>query len=304
MKVKLHGVEFRTGSQVPLGVFLDHLVENPIKGYEFGGFKRFVYVQSKDGYYSGLVITTKDIRQFIELMEKDGEIEINSRDVSPNSELAEFNFFIVNSKTGRGLYQHYYHSCALNTLGFMFRKKFAEFSKSICNKELEAAKKEKDKKAIKEKYNDTFDWNYICKKENFEKLLINMARVKSFDFTVATLNVDEPSLTPLSGMASRVSQSYGFDKQSSLSSVVSAIKKAVAGKLFDKAKLVGEDQYGEQQVIYLEDNLEVFAEFEFDEIAEKMKSLHPQDFNDSWFMKKMQSTYKSKLPFFSTPIKD
>ncbi len=86
----------------------------------------------------------------------------------------------------------------------MFRKKFSEFSKSICNKELESVKKEKEKKKIKEKYSDTFDWNYICKKENFEKLLINIARVKSFDFTVVTLDVEEPSLTPLSGVASRV----------------------------------------------------------------------------------------------------
>lgn len=185
----------------------------------------------------------------------------------------------------------------------MLRKIFSEFSKSICKKELEAIKKEKDKKKIKEKYKDTFDWNYICKKENFEKLLINMARVKEFDFTVEALDVSEPSLTPLSGTASKISQSYKFDKSVSVTSVISAVKTAIAGNLFDKAKLVGEDQYGEQQIIYLEDNLEVFAEFDFDEIAEKMKSLHPEDFNDSWFMKKIQSMYKDKLPFFSTPIK-
>lgn len=43
-----------------------------------------------------------------------GNVEITARDVTEGSALADFNFFVVHSATGRGLYQHYYHSCTAN----------------------------------------------------------------------------------------------------------------------------------------------------------------------------------------------
>ncbi len=299
MKIKLYGINIRSGENPMFSDFMDYLITAETLGFDYAGFKRFLYVVKNQDHYSGLLITTKDQKKFMELSNEQGEITITARDVTEGAELAEFNFFIVDAITGRGLYQHYYHSCAFNQFGFILKYFFEKFKQIKIAEESNGLTNKRDLAVVKKKYANPLAWGFFMREESFDNLLARLAKIKSFDFTFSTVTVSDPVFRPLSGLCKQVSQKYSFAKNSVLSTVISAIKDSVSALGINDGKVIGVDENGQDVDVFLTDNLESFAEWDYDAVAEKMQRLNPREFNDAWLTNVILKKFNDQRELFS-----
>ena len=63
---------------------------------------RFLFVDSSsnDQYFLGLIVSVKNQRKFCELQEQGGDFRVIVNNLKTNSHQMEFNFFVVNRRTG------------------------------------------------------------------------------------------------------------------------------------------------------------------------------------------------------------
>ena len=299
MKVRVIGIELLANEGTKLADLWEHIMRQSGTVYECAGLKRMVFIKEEDGLFNGLLITIKDHKKFIELFNGKDGIEINSRDVSEGSDLAEFNFFKLSKKTGRGIYQHYHNSCGGNTFGILLRKIFHELNKSNRAEALKACKSDSEKKAASKKFSKTLQWNFIVRRESFADLIEKMSKINSFECTLSALEVNEGVFSPSNGLAKRITQKFAFEKKAKLSLIVAGVKKFIKEKLLDDYKIVGEDDDGNDLTINMEDNLEIFSEYDFDDVADKMKGLRPADFSATWMMQEMQRVFNKNSVHFT-----
>ena len=69
------------------------------------------FIKEDDDLWVGLVLTIKDMRKFVTLVESREELKLDVHELSEGEKIADFNFFVIRPESGFGLYQHYHHSC-------------------------------------------------------------------------------------------------------------------------------------------------------------------------------------------------
>lgn len=87
---------------------------------------RKIFFIDNNGYYAGLILTIKNMKKFVTLIDKKAEITLDIHELNSNEKIADFNFFIINPQTGLGMYQHYHNSCSLATFNSISRKFYNE----------------------------------------------------------------------------------------------------------------------------------------------------------------------------------
>ncbi|MHB1174822.1 MAG: hypothetical protein ACYCZJ_06845 [Sulfuriferula sp.] len=303
MKVKLLGITLQTGKGISLAEFFEHLAKNQNKAIEHGGHPRLLYVAEEGSYYIGLLITTKDQKKFLELTQGNGNVEIVTRDVSDGALLADFNFFLIHKKTGRGIYQHYYQSCALNQFGYLARKHYEELKKAKIEAEKQSDSSVAKIKSIKKQFDGTLEWMQLVRPETFDKLVASFSHIHSFKFKFFTVKDEEPVFRPLANISKSVTQAFTFHQNTVVTSVADAIRAALNTFNVDKGRIEGVDSDGIEQVIFLENNPDSFGEFDYDTIADKLKKLAAKDFAGTWFMDEILKVAKAQNALLSTPTK-
>ena len=114
MKVDLTGFAWATGQGVSLDQLFQRLKAIVGTAVAFQGATRLLYLGEKGSYHVGLFLTTRDQRKVCELQQAaKGGFKMTVRQLTAGTDIVDFNFFLVHKKTGRGIYQYYYHSAGL-----------------------------------------------------------------------------------------------------------------------------------------------------------------------------------------------
>jgi hypothetical protein len=71
--------------------------------FEFKGYQRLVYVASEKDRIIGLLLTAKNHKRFCELRRQGKSMKINVREAEKGASLIDFNFFLIDKKSSRGL---------------------------------------------------------------------------------------------------------------------------------------------------------------------------------------------------------
>ena len=302
MKVKVFGIQFNTGKAVTVSQFFDHLIASNTTNIDFHGFKRFLYLKKHEDKYVGLFITTKDHKKFMEMSGDGGNVEITARDVTKGSALADFNFFVVHSATGRGLYQHYYHSCTFTQFGTFSKSYFEQLKGQMLDAALKGVDKKTEQTKLRQKFKEALVWTYFMRQESFTQLIAKLSRIKSFAFGISSLVAKESVFTPLGGLSKSVKQTYTFEPETKLNQAVEAIKSALGLIDIDDASVQGINDKDEPVVIHLESNLDAFAEYDFDDVANKMSKFTPANFEKSWMTLELLKLIKNNGPRFTLVV--
>src|SRR5579884_2664213 len=146
MRTRFYGFEIRMGKGITVAEFLTHVatIQDEI---DDDPHPRLIRLSESDGYFRGVLVTIKDQRKFLTMRRRGGSFTISSREIEEGSNLIDLNFFMVNSLTGRGLYQHYHHSCSVTSFGVVLRKlyrplkeQFVELESDVTSEREAAAK--------------------------------------------------------------------------------------------------------------------------------------------------------------------
>jgi hypothetical protein len=263
-------------------------------------YDRIVRVTEKGGYYVGLVLTVKDQRRFCELAKDDLVVEV--RELEEGKAVVDFNFFVVNAATNRGLYQYYHHSLGLKKFGEMLNAHMKQLVHRKVDAEIAAleAKEgpitEKRKKATRSALQTKVSMTQLVRPEDLDDLVQEMARVKRLRFDLANVVLEGSTFAPIRNHVKTARTELVFERDSpeKVKSAVRGLLDVVSGA---KGKVVGEDDDGQEHIYSLLENYDVFGELEFDAAAKTM-NLKLDDFAGSAMISQLLSAMKKHRDHF------
>lgn len=285
MKIRLLGTELKLGKGIMLADLFNHISAHGGSPKQLGGYNRYMYIDKLEGYHVGLLITTKDHKRFIEFFSDPANVKLEARDVSKGAHLADFNFFAIDEKTGKGVYQYYHNSCSLNMFGMLCRHHYEQLKGA----RLQAAKMNKklthaQEKSVNSQYAGSLQWEMVVRKEKFDQLIKELKSINTVTLAVSTLAYEKTEFTPMSHLANKMTQRYTFTKGTKIRSVVNGLLKVVSKADIENAKVEGIDEDGLERIIKLSNTPDFFGEYDFDKVAEAM-TIAPAQFVDSPFLK-------------------
>lgn len=178
MQIRFLGFSFSTDSTtLGLGDYIDHMVTNHGEAHELGEHNRYLFFNTShsNNYYVGMLLTVKEQKTFCELTNTSGNLVVKVNELDANSNLMDFNFFVIHKTTGLGMYQYYHQSCSLNSFGYFNRQRFSEYRDDKVDTEISATPKQEKtaakEKAIKRKHKGNLSWEILVRKEMLKELI-------------------------------------------------------------------------------------------------------------------------------------
>jgi hypothetical protein len=289
MKASILGFWLEPASAITLGDLFQRLKAKKGKAEKFRGYDRLIFVDETDTYHIGLLLTSKNYKRFCELHKQGETLSINVRQVQEGASLIDFNFFVVNKETGRGLYQYYHNSCRCPMFGNYCIEEFDQIRQERKAAAITAAggSKAPDHQLtmISRKYEGTLSWGILVRPEKFDDLVRKFDAIHNFDFELNSITAEkEQRYRLLQGVAARIRHQVGFERKVSVKDRAAAILKFVRGQNdLGDLSVAGRGVDGLERTIELYDNPDSFGSYEFDSLAQNM-DFEPKDFAKSVFM--------------------
>jgi len=282
MKVRMYGFEIESESpSVSIGELMSYFASNSGTPDQSRSIERRIFLDesTNKNYYIGLVVTVKDQKRFCRLENKKGHIKITVENLTGDSKLMEFNFFVLNKKNGIGLYQHYYQSCALNVFGEYLISHHRMLREKFTNEEIEAQVNKKgalsadEEKTIRRKYRGRLRFSQLVRKDSLEKILKEYKALKAFEYEISALDADVREGVPLSRYVSKLREKLTFSRGWSVSDLASAISGAVQKLNPKSGRVYALNELGEDVSLRIFDIPDNFGEEDFDDVAAKLHNL-------------------------------
>lgn len=308
MQVRFLGFSFKSeASTLSLDEYIDYMLDQHDKPYKLGEHNRFLFFNKTydKKYYVGLLVTVKDQKTFCELVKKSGKLVVKVNELDGNSNLMDFNFFVINKATGFGMYQHYHQSCSLNSFGYFNYRRFSEYRKSKVDVEIAEIADVTDAKerAIKRKYKGFLKWEILVRKERLKDLIEELKRVKAFEYTFAALTVDEPEFKPIKEFVKKERKAWAFSPRTPIQKLAKAISDMVGSKNIESGKVIGVDSDGIDRVLRITDNPDNFGEYSYDEVAPRINALDVTEFEKSWIVQELLDRCREYKHIFEAKVR-
>ncbi len=261
--------------------------------HKLGEHNRYIFFNTShsNNYYVGMLLTVKEQKMFCELTNSSGSLVVKVNELDGNSNLMDFNFFVINKNTGMGMYQYYHQSCSLNSFGYFNKQRFFEYKDDkvkteialIPERELTNAKEN----SIKQKYKGNFNWEIFVRREKLKELIEEFQKIKAFEYCFSTLTAVEPEFQPLSNFVKKERTKLSFNSKSPIDVLVDAIPNIIKKRSITEGKIIGTDIDGIEKVLKIADNPDNFGEYGYDDIAPKINSLDVAQFEQSWVVQEL-----------------
>jgi hypothetical protein len=273
MNIKFQGFEFDIeGTGVTWDEVVRHLESVSQTEIFQRPFNRVICVDSTSNadYILGLFVSIKDQKRFCQIRESHGQFELTAQDLDVGARMADFNFFIINKQTKKGIYQYYHQSCSLRQFMGFVESRFFDFrdikERSITQSTtLDVEEKAELQENLR---NSVLRGCVLVRPENFDQLLESLDQIKEMKFNVSTVVPDSPLFRPLRDVVKKRTERVLFNKDM-LSSVRSSIREfARSADVSDVAVRGKSSETGIETTIHLFDNLEDFGQYDYDELTQ------------------------------------
>jgi hypothetical protein len=283
MIIKLQGFQLVINSklnykQYSLNSFYSDLINLNLTSNPFLQYKRILCINNKsnDNYVLGLLVTVKDEKRFLEY--KDNVISIN--EVTEGASLAEFNHFVINKKTNKGIYQYHNNSLSLEKFCTLLESKY-------------------DEKRTDTKREAIFEAEALYKRGTFLKLLEEFSEIKNIKMKFNTYKIKRKKGVAKPGRITRESEikTISFDK-GGLKSKLKFITNLV-NKYTDKnfSARVFDDKIKAYKTFHMYKNIDDFGAYDYEDISNDFK-LKLEVFEESDILKILISV-ANKEPIIS-----
>jgi len=249
-------------------------------------------------YWLGVVLKIKDQTQFCQVTKEGGKIRLTAKELERGSKLVEVNFFLVDSKTGNGIYQYYHRSTWVNNFSALCARIVTSHVVSKQNELAESPEaKELTGRELSKAQHDLAWWlthEIILRKEGFVELVNSLANIKKVTVRLRDDNVTVSKFNALSESANRTAFTFSYGIETSWQRLKNSIKDIVSKQKPWRMRVEGETPDGRFEIIHLASNKEAFDEIDFDEAAKGMEidllNLGALLHNDSTMVKKLLIT--------------
>ncbi|KAB7619471.1 hypothetical protein [Alkalilimnicola sp. S0819] len=309
MLVRFLGFHVETPASLPLSELMESLAKEAksYNGVDEPGRFLFVDADTDPNYYLGLIVTVKNQRTFCELRDSGKGFKVIVNKLDKNSNIMEFNFFVLNKRSHVGLYQHYHQSCSLGQGMRLLKKSFYQLKgdkrQALREKLKSEGKTEDDAQELSfKKYKGYFKWEILVMKDNLEKVLAELKRIKFLEVELAYLEPEVSEFGQLSEFVRKQRRKLSF-----IDSPVSALASAIVNSLSDAdvegGRVAGIDDEGLDRVIKIQNNPDNFGEMDYDSVAAHLHDLNVVDFTKSWVIAELKRRCEDRPEVFKATIK-
>lgn len=219
MNVKFQGFELDIqGTGILWEDYLAHLATKSGSEIRHGSFGRILCLDTAvdNKYALGLFVTIKDQKRFCEIREQSGQFQLVTRDLDDDARMADFNFFLLNKTSHRGIYQYYHQSCSLQQFLSFLISQFNSSKKDRID-EIRSADEALDTEATVTSIKETkLTTQILVKQESFEELIDEFRRIKELKFEFVTYDADSSIFRPIRDVMKKRTERVLFERDTSL----------------------------------------------------------------------------------------
>lgn len=207
MDIKIMAFEITLGDGISMDALYDHC--SATSATPVG--KRLLYINQKDGWWRGVMITAKNIKAFSRLIRDKGTVRLRPQEIQ-DGELAHFNYFLLNAKSQRGYFQYYHGSTSVHGFGDALKKKYnslKEVLMAVACQKLETTTGAVPKH-IKRQFSGYLQYEVVLRKKTFQELLKEFKYVKNITVQFKEYVPDQPLFRPLAEKAKSIQHRLVF----------------------------------------------------------------------------------------------
>ena len=269
MKVKFIGFEWLLGRGISILDLLQDMAQRPVNADS----ESFILLDVQSEWSIGAVIRVLDQRRWTQILRVSGKLRITAEELAHNANIAHVNFFVINTLTGRGLYEAYHGGTSLN----LFCHQVKEHYKDLKKRRIQGAVKtyleegrpgEVAERAARKDFANSFRYALLERQGAFLNRVASLSALKSLSFESVDYAPDEQAYRPLAKHASRISHRFSYGPEGvSPNKVIKALGAAISSLGARGAKVAGIDPSNNEVVYKYMHDVEPFAEHDYDDLV-------------------------------------
>ena len=221
-----------------------------------------------DEWFVGVVLKSRDSLSITKIL-SEGNVRILKAEKLPEGHsLAEANFFVAHSETGRELYAYHHMSASMtNDFAWVCAKAFNTARQAALDEKLKPeGLAAKVKAMLQKEHRGKFTLSQLLNKTSLADFLKNMKRVQSFEATFTAFDLTEDIFDPISKQARRKSVKFDFSPDTLLASIEPELEKAAASQELEDFWVQGVTRQNKTLEFHKKKNALVFEEYDYDEM--------------------------------------
>ena len=289
--------------EIPLVEYLNYLWKSASEK-EKGN--QILYVTQENGFYLGVLLTIQDRDRFFTLKRQLGKIIVTEEQLEKGSQIADFNFFIIDSRSGIGIYQYYRKSYSLNKFLYRLSVYYNSYFKIKKRGALNAAQSEgKNKEQIKRIANNYIGWlktSIVERKGKLEERIALLKDIYSVNYSYEEFTYDPDSeKNPLLPVARNINYEVALKPNVAFSDKFDAVKGFINKFKLSRASVKGRTQDGEDVVYKMFKDYDKFDSYDYDDLFTSMtidsEHIHYSLVNNDIITSLISCFHKNKIHF-------
>lgn len=210
MNITVQAFELESGNGITLEMLSSYIQkssETPINN-------RYIYIDRHNGWWRGLLLTSRNMKAFSRMEKKEGRIRL-SPEALTRGELAHFNFFLLHEKRQRGLFQYYHGSASIHIFAKVLQTHYTQLKKQLIEQACKDAGKDPDSppSGIKKRYSGDLKYSLVLRRTSFEELIRSLRGVSKIDVQFTEHLFNDRVFRPLAEKARSVSHRVTFKER-------------------------------------------------------------------------------------------
>lgn len=210
MDINILAFELELGKGITMPELFDHIAGSSGSHTD----SRYLYVARHEGWWRGLLLTARDIKAFSRMQRAGGHITLTPENLG-ESELAHFNYFILNEDKKRGLFQYYHGAASLNGFGYQLKSKYNNLKNAKIAAACSAVGAPSDAPPgrIKRKYSGYLSCDIVLRRSSFESLIRDLRQIRRLTIQFKKYIPGTRAFRPLASKAKVIRHKLSFRDQ-------------------------------------------------------------------------------------------
>ena len=258
-------------SELTLSTFISYLMS--MNGERMNN-RIFYFVQDNDGFYKGVVLTIKDFKKFTKIVHSNGLLTLDIHTLNQDEQIADFNFFIINSNNSYGMYQYYYQSCSLNNFNVLIKKLYNKYKNELLySKETELKNKGLTDKQIKmslKNFNKAFKYAIIERGGSFIDRISKLREAHDAEIEFDLCDITDDKFVAIKQQTKRIKYKLIFEKTTFQSRIIDNLIELLNKYSVKKARISGVDENVNDTIYKTLNDFDSFACFDYDSLVSEI----------------------------------
>lgn len=258
--------------EIPLVDYLDYLC-GTISGKE--NKNQILYIIKKQDFYIGVFLSIQNRNKFFTLTRENGKIVVTEEQLKKGTQITDFNFFIIDAKSGIGIYQYYRKSFSLSKflhrLSIYYNKYFRIRKQAVIAIAKKGGANEKLIEDIKSGYTGYLKFSIIERKGKLEERIASLKDITHVGYTFEAFSYDGQSdKAPLLPIAKNISHEVTLIPDIPFSEKLKHVARFIRENVFLRAIVKGKGQDNQDVTYKMLNDYDKFDSYDYDDLFTSM----------------------------------